>query len=103
MSKFDVKFEIEKALNNINFTKILVCMNLLGWKYTGQETTENTLKETCARIMKASYSMAERRDVQGEWAFASSGGFTSWCFIETETGNPKFHVSFDLEQWDNLD
>lgn len=93
-----VEMEMQKATNNVNYTKLMIVRNLLGMPVTEQE-----LRSTLRRILEASYNLATKESRNGEWAFASSLGWTVWCSTNDTTGGALFHVDYSIEHWDNLD
>lgn len=94
---------IGKILNNFNYTKVVVVMNVLGWHWWGKNRSPNEteIRDQLRSLLYSAYDLACRTPAsrKGEWCYASTGGLLVWCFVD-ENG-PVFQASFAVESASN--
>ena len=100
----DVEMEIQKILNNLNYTKISIVMNLLGWKWRNEGVPDEfAIRKEVRRIMEYAWDYAQKESRNGEWVYTSSGGIIVWCCRNDKTNTPLFQVSFAIDTACNLE
>lgn len=100
----DVEMEIQKILNNLNYTKIRIVMNLLGWVWRDKGVPDETmLRNELRRLLISAWDYAQKESRNGEWVYVSTGGFVVWCCRKDETNTPLFQVSFAIDTACNLE